>query len=145
MDKMTKQQELQGIVGEIENYKRRMEELSRQGQLIENTALELNSTIEALNALAENKPGTTILVPLGSGSFARAELKDTEKVIVGIGSNISVEKNTADAKKVIEARVEELNSTFEKIQKTAIGVNNKLIELSAESERLIRAIRGGQQ
>ncbi len=141
MDKMTKQQELQGIVGEIENYKRRMEELSRQGQLIENTALELNSTIEALNALAENKPGTTILVPLGSGSFARAELKDTEKVIVGIGSNISVEKNTADAKKVIETRVEELNSTFEKIQKTAIGVNNKLIELNSEYERLIRAIQ----
>lgn len=141
MDKKSKQQELQGIIVEIENYKRRMEGLSRQGQLIENTILELNSTIEALSALSENKPGTSILVPIGSNSFVRAELKDTERVIVGIGANISAEKNIADAKKSLEIRGEELKAALEKIQKTAIDVNNKLIELNSEYERLIGEIQ----
>lgn len=145
MDKKSKQQELQGIIVEIENYKRRIEGLSRQIQLIENTMIELNSTIEAINALAENKPGTPILVPLGSNSFVRAELKDTEKIIIGIGANISIEKSLADAKKSLESRGEELRATMEKIQKAAIEVNNKLLDLNAESERLIREIQGEQQ
>ncbi len=137
MDKKSKQQELQKIVIEIENYKRIMEGISRQIQLIEGTMIELNSTIEVLTALSENKSGTPILVPIGSNSFVKAELKDTERVIFGIGANISVEKTIADAKKGLDTRGEELKTAMEKIEKNAVGVNNKLIELNSQYERLV--------
>ena len=145
MDKKSKQQELQEIVIEVENYKRRMEGMSRQSQAINDMIIELNSTIDALGGLSENKPGTAILVPIGSNSFARAELKDNERVIVGIGANISVEKTIADAKKSLETRIEEMKDTMEKIQKSAVEVNNRLLELNSEYERLIREMQEGRQ
>jgi prefoldin alpha subunit len=145
MDNKSKQQELQEIMFEVENYKRRMEGLSRQSQAINDMVIELNSTIEALEGLSESKSGTSILVPIGSNSFIRAELKDTENIIFGIGANISVEKTTADAKKILEARGEELKVSMEKIQNAAVDVNKRLLELNAESEKLIREIQEGQK
>ena len=136
-----KQQELKRILVEMENYRRRLEAISGQSKLVEGSIQELNSTINALNSLKESNPGTEILVPLGSDSFIRAELKDTERVITGIGGGVSVENRIEDAKKFLEKRREKMNRDMEKLQKTATETNRRLVELNSRYETLIREIQ----
>ena len=141
MDGINKREELQKLMAESEEYKKRMEDVSRQIQLIGATQTELKSTITALDALKENKSGTEILVPLGSNSFIRAELKDTEKVLIGVGANISLEKTTDGAKGFLESRGEEMNNTIVKLQTIAKEINMTMVQLNAKSEGLIREIQ----
>ena len=134
MDGINKREELQKLMAESEEYKKRMEDVSRQIQLIGATQTELKSTITALDALKENKSGTEILVPLGSNSFIRAELKDTEKVLIGVGANISLEKTTDGAKGFLESRGEEMNNTIVKLQTIAKEINMTMVQMHSNQK-----------
>jgi len=79
-------------------YKRQMDSIRGQMQILETTMEELRGSLNALSALEEKQGGTEILVSIGSGSFIRAKLLETEKVIVGVGSALSLEKSVPEAR-----------------------------------------------
>jgi len=126
---------------EADNYKKQIDSLSGQIQLLENTRMETGSAIMAMGSLKENNIGTEILVPIGSNSFARAELKDNKKVIVGAGAGISVEKTIDEAKEILKSRNNELENTMNKLQNAIVEINNKLLELDSISRKLIRELQ----
>lgn len=145
MESIDKRQELQRVLMELEAYKRQMESLREEIQLLDSTMAELGSSLAALDALKENKAGTEILVSIGSGSFIRAELKDTGKVIVGAGAGVSIEKGVEEAKEILKKRGDEITGAMEKLQKGAVELNNRLVNLNEEYERLAREIQAGQK
>jgi prefoldin alpha subunit len=143
MESIDKRQELQRVLVELETYKRQMESLREEIQLLDSTMAELGSSLTALDALKENKEGTEILVSIGSGSFIRAELKDIGKVIVGAGAGVSIEKGVDEAKEILKKRGDKITGTMEKLQKGAVELNNRLVNLNEEYERLAREIQAG--
>jgi len=145
MEVKDKRQELQRILMELETYRRQMDSLRNEIQLLDSTMAELRSSLTALDALKENKAGTEILVSIGSGSFIRAELKDVERVIVGVGAGISIEKNVDEGRKILEARSEEITKTMEKLQKSVVEINDRLVKLNDEYQRLMREIQAEQK
>jgi len=139
--KADKQRELQRILIEADNYKKQIDSLSAQIQIVENKRMEMDSTIETMDSLKENKIGTEILVPIGSNSFVRAELRDNKKIIVGIGAGISVEKTIDEAKEILKSRNKELEDTMNKLQSAIIGIKNELLELDSTSKKLIQELQ----
>jgi len=139
--KADKQRELQRILIEADNYKKQIDSLSAQIQIVENKRMEIDSTIETMDSLKENRIGTEILVPIGSNSFVRTELKDNKKVIVGIGAGISVEKTIDEAKEILKLRSKELENTMNKLQSAVAEIKNKLLELDSISKKLIRELQ----
>ncbi len=139
--KADKQRELQRILIEADNYKKQIDSLSAQIQIVENKRMEMDSTIETMDSLKENKIGTEILVPIGSNSFVRAELRDNKKIIVGIGAGISVEKTIDEAKEILKSRNKELENTMNKLQSAIIGIKNELLELDSTSKKLIQELQ----
>lgn len=126
---------------EADNYKKQIDSLSAQIQIVENKRMEIDSTIETMDSLKENRIGTEILVPIGSNSFVRTELKDNKKVIVGIGAGISVEKTIDEAKEILKLRNKELENTMNKLQSAVAEIKNKLLELDSISKKLIRELQ----
>ena len=126
---------------EADNYKKQIDSLSAQIQIVENKRMEIDSTIETMDSLKENKIGTEILVPIGSNSFVRAELRDNKKIIVGIGAGISVEKTIDEAKEILKLRNKELENTMNKLQSAVAEIKNKLLELDSISKKLIRELQ----
>lgn len=139
-----KQQKLQRILIEADNYKKQIDSLSRQMQIIENMRMDTLSTQEAISSLKENKIGKEILVPVGSNSFVRAELRDNKKVIVDIGAGISVEKTIEDAREILESRDKELEDTRNRIQDKINEMNRKLLEMDSLSRRLIQELQASE-
>jgi prefoldin alpha subunit len=141
MDGTDKKQELQNMFAEADAYQKQLDSLKNEARMLEATMEETRATISALDALKENKPGASILMPIGSGCVIRAKLEDTDNVIVGVGAGISIENKLADAKKYLEERVEQINKAMEKLQKSAYAINQKLLEIEEESKELIADVR----
>jgi len=140
-----KREELQGLYFEAENHRRQLESISAQIQVLEMAMAETESAIKALDSLKEAKKGDEILVPIGSGSFIKGQIKDKENVIIGIGARISVEKKVSETKKILKEREKDVKDTLEKLRSGATEANKKLMELNSKSEEIIREIQAGEQ
>ncbi|MEM4733762.1 MAG: prefoldin subunit alpha, partial [Candidatus Bathyarchaeia archaeon] len=104
--------------------------LSLEMRLLEQTAETLQQRISMLTAaitdlsyaqttlenVEKEKENTELLVPIGGSSYLKAKLAAPDKVVVGIGAGISVEKTLQEAKTMVKERLEELEKTLNSVQ-----------------------------
>lgn len=134
-------EDFQKTLMQLEMGRRQMEQLGRQAQAVESGIMELAATVEALKAMREQKPGAEVMMPLGAGSYMRAELKDAENVLVGVGADMTVEKKLSDAVDTLEERKTKLAESLKSVQQTMGELSTKLSELNAHAEQMAQ----GQQ
>lgn len=114
---------LKELAMEAEWQQQHARDIQDQLQNIQNIELEVFRTSEALKNLKEK--GVS-LFSLGSGVFAKGELKETNRLLVNVGANVLVEKNVDDAVTFLEDRKKELE-----------GIRTNLLnEMKAISTRL---------
>ena len=79
-----------------------------------NAALtELKVSNLTMEGLEKEKKGTELFVPIGGGSYVKAKLETSKKVVVGVGADVAVEKTVKEAKEELETRIAELEKTRE--------------------------------
>ena len=123
--------ELRQMLALMESYKNRTEALSHQVNVLRSTLDEVNMANESIKALLAAKEGDEIMVPIGASSFMNVKVASNKNIIVGIGSNISVEKTPEDASQYMEANAAELT---EALKKTVDALNEVQKALSTVSE-----------
>lgn len=106
--------ELRQAIALMENYKERVEAMSRQVQVLRVSLDEVTMAAEALKAFRDAKEGDEILVPVGASSFIPVQVTGNKSVIVGIGSNISVEKDAEGSVEYMEANGAEISEALKK-------------------------------
>ena len=77
--------------------------------LLNEKVSELVVTIDALSKLGSIKQGDEIWSSLGSGAFVRSDIKDIEKVLIGIGAGIIVKEEKNNALEILHNRLSELS------------------------------------
>ena len=110
--------------------------LYKQLQLVEGQFIELMTTSQSLDDFKKAKLNSEILVPLNSGIFAKAELKDNSSLIVNIGANVGVKKSVDSTKKLIERQMEEIK----KIQKQMVNDLEKMTNHAAQLEMKLQGM-----
>ena len=100
-----------------------------------------NMTLESLDREKEN---TELLVPIGGTSYIMAKLNNPDKIIVGIGAGVSVEKTRQEAKEIVKKRLEELDKTRISMQQQFSQVAGKINEDREKLEALMAVIREGK-
>ncbi|MBS7655149.1 prefoldin subunit alpha [Candidatus Bathyarchaeota archaeon] len=89
-----------------------------------------NLTLEGI----KGKPkGSKILVPIGAGSFIRAELADSEKMIIGVGAGASIEKT-------FEESIQELKARQAELEQIKVSLQQQLTQAASQLEEKRRAI-----
>jgi len=118
------EQETRQLIAEHQEYQRSAEALKEQMAMVRNTLAGCESSISTISALKEAAASgcSESVIPVGSGCFVHAEIRDFSKVIVNVGSGANIEKNVDDAltflnerKKKLEKMIQDLNESFEKI------------------------------
>lgn len=112
--------ELRQAIAAMESYKERVEALSRQVQVLRVSLEEVTMSADALKAFKNAKEGDEIMVPVGASSFITVKVTSNRNVVVGIGSNISVEKDIDDAISYMDANNAEI---AEALKKSAEALN----------------------
>lgn len=137
-----KEEELRGLMSQLEGGKIRLESLGKQIAMVESSLTELKGAELAIKAIEKAKKGADILVPIGGDSYVKAELADTDNLIVGVGARLSVEKKLSEAKLTLGTRTEELEKTYRKLQESYVGLSGKLAEVNASAQSLVADLQG---
>ena len=93
------------------------------------------AAVEAMDAAGEDQE---ILVPIGQGSFVHARLASKDKVVVGVGAGVSIEKSTREAKEALTQRKAQLSEATAKLNQALSRIEaemGKIQSIAAEYER----------
>ena len=111
-----------------------------------NTALtELRVASMTLEGLGKEKKDAQLFVPIGGGSFIKAKLASSDKVVVGIGADVAVERTMKEAKENLENRIAELEKTRTSLGQQLVQVIGKIREDRARLEELTVKLREGER
>lgn len=93
--------ELKELDNEIKKANSHIENIDEQ-------VAELQSNKKILGKFADLNIGDELRVPLVSGVYFKAELKDTKNVMVNVGANVTVEKSPQEVIEILGGQVAEL-------------------------------------
>lgn len=140
------------MAGKVEEELKR---ISVEMRILEQTAETLNSRINMVNAmitdltyanmtlegLEKQEENAELLVPIGGGSYIKAKLETPDKVTVGIGAGVSVEKTLQEAKDIINKRLEDLGKTRVSLQQQFSQIVERINEDREKFEELAAEFR----
>ncbi|MDL2261564.1 prefoldin subunit alpha [Methanimicrococcus sp. OttesenSCG-928-J09] len=129
------EQDARRMVAEYQEYQRSVEALQGQMEMVRNTLAACDSSISTITALKEAAANgsSESVIPVGSGCFVHAEIRDFSKVIVNVGSGANIEKNVDDAlaflverKSKLESMVQDLNESLAKFVENMRAIESQL-------------------
>ena len=101
-----------------------------------------NMTLESIEKEKEN---AEILVPIGGSSYINVKLADSNKVVVGMGAGVSVQKTLPEAKAAVKERLEELEKTRVQAQQQLSQIAERINQDRNRMESLLTKLREGTQ
>ncbi len=132
------QQQLQDMAARHQQYQYQGEAIAQQINMVKITIKDVETALTTITSLKDETAGKEILVPIGFSSFVNATLTSPDKVVIGIGAGVSVEKKTDDAKAFLEKRRDELNKYYEQL-------NNALGKLAGEMQNIEKILQSQGQ
>jgi len=132
--------------------------LAVESRFLEEAVNELQSRINMTNAaitelrvssmtmegLEKEKKGSQLFVPIGGGSYVKAKLETANKVVVGIGADVAVERTLKEAKEELETRIAELEKTREALVQQFNQVAERIQENRDRLEEVTAKLREGE-
>lgn len=137
------EEELRQMMATMEHYRAQLEGLAEQQQIIQ---LSLEENIRARETLKQYQVAgdeAEILVPVGGNSFVHARVASSEKVLIGLGSGVTVEKSADEALEIIEVRIKELAETVKKISERRGFLEAEHAKLNQQFQEAYQTLQQG--
>jgi len=110
-----------------------------------NAALtDINYANMTLDGIEKEKENSEMLIPIGGSSYVKVKLADTNKVIIGMGSGVSVEKTLPEAKITLKERLDELGKTMQSAQQQFSQVAERINSGRSRLESMLSTREGKQ-
>ncbi|HTX44361.1 MAG TPA: prefoldin subunit alpha [Methanocella sp.] len=129
------EEKIRELIARIQVNQQRMDALQQQANLIQISLNDLDNAVKTLTTLEGKGEGLEMLVPIGADSFVHARLSDPDKVIIGLGAGVSVEKSFADSRNVIQGRRSELEKVLLDTSGAMDQVASELARLQQEAQQ----------
>jgi prefoldin alpha subunit len=138
---MKPEESLQKMYSEFQMINQQIKQLENQSTALNNQLLELMSTNQSLDEIDKVKENSEILVPLSTGIYARAQLKNSNSFIVNIGANVAMDKDLNSTKEVIQEQVIEIRKLQESLMNELQTHTQKSSSLELEMNKLASTIK----
>ena len=109
------EKEIEKKYTELQITTQQMKQLQKQIALLNNQLVELTLLQQSINEIRDVKIGTSILVTIGNGIYAKAELKENNEFLVNVGSNTVVKKDIDSTTKLIQQQLGEISGVYEQM------------------------------
>jgi prefoldin alpha subunit len=137
------EEELRKLSIEIRILEETAEAIQARINMINAVITDLNYASMTLEGLEKEKENAELLIPIGGNSYIKAKLENPDKVTVGIGAGVSVEKTLQEAKEIVKKRLEELEKSRISLQQQLSQVVNRISEDRERFEGLVATLRKG--
>jgi prefoldin alpha subunit len=130
--------ELERLVMELQLLENALDTLQTRVGLVNASINELRMANATLEGLKKEQKGSNILVPLGGGSYMKAKIEDVERLIVGIGADVAVEKT-------VNATQEDVGTRILELEKARNTLQQQLEQTISRMEAVQRKVRERSQ
>ena len=145
-------------MAKINKEEEELRKLSVEMRFLEQTAEALQQRISMMNAVMtdltyanmtledveKEKEGAELLVPIGGNSYVKAKLANPDKVVVGMGAGVSVEKTLQEARAIVKERLDELEKTMSVAQQQFAQIADRINVDRDRLESLLAKVREGK-
>jgi prefoldin alpha subunit len=135
------EEELRRLSVELRLLEQTAEAIQSRVNMVNTVITDLTYAAMTLDGLEKEKENSELLVPIGGSSYVRAKLANPDKVIVGMGAGVSVEKTFPEAKEIVKKRLEDLEKTRMSLQHQFAQVADKTSEDREKFEDLLAKLR----
>jgi len=133
------------LVVELRMLEGTAEALQSRVNLVNAALTELRVSSMTLEGLEKEKKDAQLFVPIGGGSYIKAKLASSDKVIVGIGADVALERTMKEAKENLGNRIAELEKTRTSLGQQFAQVIGKIREDRTELDELTAKLREGER
>ena len=105
-----------------------MQQMQQQLQMLDQQMIELEQLSIDLSELKDQESAKTFS-PLGGGIFVESEIKRSDSVLLGVGSNVLVRKPKKDALELVERQKGQLKQIREQMEAEALKLNQSVLSL----------------
>jgi prefoldin alpha subunit len=138
------EEELSKLSVELRFLEQTAETLQQRISMINAAITDLTYANMALDGIEQEKDDAELLVPIGGGSYIKVKLANTDKVVVGMGAGVSVEKTLPETKAIVKERLGELEKTMSSAQQQFAQVVQRINAGRNRLERLLAKVREGK-
>ena len=126
---------------EMKTIEEHIKEVQKQAQMVEQQLAELITNAQSIEEFKKVKKGDEILVPISSGIFIKAELKDNNEFLVNVGADTVVKKGIDSTKELMEKQVEDMRELHVKISMQLQRLSIHASGIEEELKELVSKIR----
>ena len=138
------EEELRRLSVEMRYLEQTAETLQQRMSMISAALTDLTYANATLDGIETEKENAELLVPIGGSSYMKVKLASPDKVIVGLGAGISVEKTLTEAKMTLKERLEDLEKTMNSAQQQFSQVAERINSGRNRLESLLATVREGK-
>ncbi len=139
------EEELRRLSMEMRYLEQTAEALQQRITMVNAALTDLTYANATLDGIEKEKENAEMLVPIGGSSYVKVKLADSNKVIVGMGAGVSMEKTLAEAKVTLKERLDELEKTMNSAQQQFSQVAERINSGRGRLESLLARAREGKQ
>ncbi len=138
-DKNKAEEELRKLSIEMQYLEQTADALQQRISMVNAAVTDLAYANMTLDGIEKEKENSELLVPIGGSAYMKVKLADSNKVIVGMGAGVSIEKTLAEAKTTLKERLDELEKTLNAAQQQFTQVAERINSGRGRLETLLAA------
>lgn len=137
------EQTIRKLSMELRYYEQTAEALQQRLTMMNAAMTDLTYASLTLESIEKEKENAEMMVPIGGSSYINVKLANPDKVIIGMGAGVSVEKTLPEAKDIIKQRVDELDKTKGQMQQQLSQIVERINQGRTQMESLLAQVRQG--
>jgi len=138
------EEELRRLSMEMRYLEQTADALQQRISMVNAALTDINYANMTLDGMEKEKENSEMLIPIGGSSYVKVKLADTNKVIIGLGSGVSVEKTLPEAKAALKERLDELEKTMHAAQQQFSQVAERINSGRNRLESMLSTREGKQ-
>jgi len=135
------EEELRKLSVEMRFLEQTAETLEQRLSMLNAAITDLSYANMTLDGVEKEKENADLLVPIGGSSYVKMRLASPDKVVVGIGAGVSVEKSLPEAKAMLKERLEELEKASVAAQQQFVQIADRINTGRNRLETLLSSVR----
>ncbi len=138
------EEELRRLSMEMRYLEQTADALQQRISMVNAALTDINYANMTLDGIEKEKENSEMLIPIGGSSYVKAKIADTNKVIIGLGSGVSIEKTLPEAKTILKERLDELQKTMQSAQQQFSQVAERINSGRSRLESMLSTREGKQ-
>lgn len=138
------EEELRKLSVEMRFLEQTAETLQQRLSMLNAAITDLTYANATLEGVEQEKENAELLVPVGGSSYVKVKLAASDKVVIGLGAGVSVEKPLAEAKSMLKERLDELEKSAVSAQQQFSQIVERINTGRSRLETLLGTLREGK-